>query len=519
MHRPSRRSFLQMSGSVAVAAPLLGSLGSAAARPRAFDPNFGSATEALAAMRERVISSRELTAHVFARIRQYNPRVNAFVTLLEAQALEQAARADELRARRGQLGPLHGLPILIKDSIETAGVRTTSGAPQYANFVPTADAPAVARLKRAGALLIGKTNLPPLAGDWQTSNTIAGRTNNPWDLTRTPGGSTGGGAAALAAGLGFLELGSDIAGSVRIPSSFCGVYGHKPSHDLIPFRGHIPPAPGTLSSNVLSDLGPLARSAEDLLLELSITAGPVEEIAYRWAPPKPRRNALRDYRIGYVLDDPFCPVDPPVRAVLEQAVHALRRAGVQLVEGFPREALPVPITAQEMFELYFFLLGTVYAPGFSAEEIATFQEAIRRGVAQGYAYGAVASHAEWYSRNEARLRLRASWQSYFREFDAFLLPNCFVTAFPHDSSTLPPRERTVATSQGPRPYNDLMKWASFAVVTGLPATSAPVGRTAEGLPVGIQIMGPYHEDLTTLDIAQRMSELLGGFKPPPGYSA
>ena len=227
--RKTRRKFLKSATSATIAFPFISRLPRADAQAKKFDPDFGEASRAVEAMRTGVISSRELTGHVFKRIHKYNPKINAFITLIENQAMEQAKKADDARAAGRASGKLHGLPILVKDSFATEGIRTTCGSKTLENYVPKADAIVVARLRAAGAIIVGKTNLPEFAADWQSYNQIAGVTNNPWDVTRTPGGSTGGGAAALAAGLGFLEIGSDIGGSIRIPSHFCGLFGHKPT--------------------------------------------------------------------------------------------------------------------------------------------------------------------------------------------------------------------------------------------------------------------------------------------------
>ncbi len=334
----SRRAFLKSATPVAVAFPFISRLQRADAQTKKFNPDFGEASHAVQAMRSGVISSRELTTHVFSRIRKHNPKINAFVTLIEDQAMEQARKADEARAARKTTGKLHGLPILIKDSFSTEGIRTTCGSKTLENYVPKADAIVVSRLRGAGAIIIGKTNLPEFASDWQSYNQIAGVSNNPWDVTRTPGGSTGGGAAALAAGLGFLEIGSDIGGSIRIPSHFCGLFGHKPTLDLVPLDGHIPPPPGVLGESDLPVAGPLARSIEDLKLELDVIAGPAksEAIAYRWSMPAPRKTKLSDYKIGFLIDDPFCPVDSQVKPLLAGAIDALRKKGVTLIEGWPK---------------------------------------------------------------------------------------------------------------------------------------------------------------------------------------
>ena len=282
-------------------------------------------------------------------------------------------------------GPLHGLPILIKDQFQTAGLRTTCGFPLLSEYVPKENAVAVERLLNAGAIIVGKTNTPIGGGDIQTYNKVAGTTNNPWDVTKTSGGSTGGGAAALAAGLGFLELGADLAGSIRTPSNFCGVCGHKSSLNLVPLQGSIPPLPGLIPSinlAALTDLtvaGPLARSVSDLKLEMGIIAGPAPEdaVSLSWAMPKPRRQKLKDYKIGYVTDDPFCPVDPDIRAIVSHSVDVLRREGVKVKEGWPEG-----IKLADVFDAYFKLLTACLSPSpiFSEAVIEKNEIAFRRAL-------------------------------------------------------------------------------------------------------------------------------------------
>ena len=238
------------------------------------EPTFSGAAELADAIRTRKVSSRELLDHYLARIDKINPTLNAVVTLDTERARKRADDADHALARGESWGPLHGLPITVKDVFETAGIRTTAGAPAFSEHVPTADAIAVARLQAAGAVLIGKTNTPMFAGDGQSYNAIFGTTNNPWDLARSPGGSSGGSAAAIAAGLSALELGSDIGGSIRSPAHCCGVYGHKPTYGIVPLRGHIPPMPGTIAEVDIAVAGPIARSADDLDLALGVLAGP-----------------------------------------------------------------------------------------------------------------------------------------------------------------------------------------------------------------------------------------------------
>src|SRR5215212_504442 len=298
---------------------------------------FASATALVELLTQRQISSRELLENYLARIERLNPALNAIVTFDAERALADADAADRAIARGQSRGPLHGLPITVKDCLATAGLRTTAGARELADYVPAHDADGVGRLRTAGAIIFGKTNLPAFAGDAQSYNDLFGTTNNPWDVRRTPGGSSGGSAAAIAAGLSGLELGSDLGGSLRIPAHFCGVYTLKPTYGIVPLHGHIPPLPGTLADIDVSAIGPLARSASDLDLALSVIAGPDTErgVAWRLDLPPPRGRSLADYHIAVWLDDPYCAVDRDITAVYGHLVTALRGAGATIDMSAP----------------------------------------------------------------------------------------------------------------------------------------------------------------------------------------
>jgi amidase len=476
-----------------------------------------SAVELAAAIRRREIGSLELLEAYAARIARLDGPLNSVVTLDLDRARQRAKEADEALARGESWGPLHGLPITVKDSHETAGIRTTAGFPPLSAHVPATDADIVDRTVKAGAIVFAKTNLPVLAGDLQSYNPVFGTTNNPWNLERVPGGSSGGSAVALAMGFTAFELGSDIGGSIRTPSNWCGVYGHKPTFGILPSRGHIPGPPGTLSEPDLAMSGPMARSAADLELLMSVQAGPSSEQAKAWKLdlPPPRRQKLSEYRIAAWLDDDAFPVDPDVRAVLSNTVQALRSAGASVDEG----ARPA-FRLADLFDTYLRLLLPVILSGFPSEVVGAMREHAASAPADArdgftlMARHGTASHMEWLSANEARERYRAAFANFFSRYDVLLTPITPVTAIPHDH-TDPMAMRTITVGGAARPYFDLLAWISPATCAYLPATAAPVGRAADGMPVGVQIVGPYLEDATTIDFAKKLAEVTGGFEAPP----
>ena len=474
---------------------------------------FLPAVELAGMIRRRELGARELLEHYLERIERH-AELNAVVTLDAERALAAADEAD----RNEPAGPLHGLPITIKDQFETEGLLTTCGAELWAKHVPERDAVTVARLKAAGAIVFGKTNLPAFAGDLQSFNDLHGTTVNPWDAARTPGGSSGGSAAALAAGLTSLELGGDLAGSIRVPASWCGVYGHKSSYGIVPTRGTLPSPPGALTAPDLAVLGPMARGADDLELALSILAGPGEWDAPAWRLelPPPRHDSLHGYRIAVWSDDPAYPVAAEVRERIEAAADALERAGARV----DREARP-ELELADVVRLRQWLTDAVRSGGLSDEELASAVERAGAGPpdrddrAARTNRGVTQRHREWLRANERRARLRARWADFFREWDVLLCPAVQVPAIPHDHR--PQRERTFDLEGAGQPYWDLAAWISLAGVAYLPSTVAPAGRTSAGLPVGVEIIGPYLEDRTTIDVARRLAAEIGGFEPPPGF--
>jgi amidase len=446
------------------------------------------------AIRNRKVSSRELLELYLQRVTDINPSINAVVTLDADAAMEQARAADDSTARRQTLGPLHGLPITIKDAIEVAGLRSTGGATALSNHVPEADAPAVARLRQAGAVVFGKTNVPVWSGDIQTFNDVFGTTNNPWDLSRTPGGSSGGAAAAVSAGLTSFEVGTDIGGSVRIPSSFCGVFGHKPSFGIVSQRGYLDRVGGGVIDADVNVFGPIARSAEDLDLLLSVLAGPDDEdrTAWKLELPPPRHTDLSEYRIGAWLDDPACAVGSDVLELLSGAAGELAGAGARVSDAHP----PVQLTeVRDLFNALIVAAIAVSEPPEVGEVIS-------------------GSHLSWLHNHQTRTLLRRVWASWFRDFDVMLCPVTPMPAFPHDHHGSI-GDRSVTINGQERSQVDALAWTGLIGVGYLPSTVVPVGRTAMGLPVGVQIVGPYLEDRTPLFVGARLAELVGGYQTPP----
>ena len=473
-----------------------------------------SATDLAARIRAKEVSSREALDHFLARVARLDGPINSVVTIDAERARAEADAADAALARGDVLGPLHGLPMTVKDSFATAGMRTTSGAPELTDHIPTVDAAPVAALRRAGAVIFGKTNLPIYAGDLQSYNEIFGTTNNPYDLSRTPGGSSGGSAAALACGFTPLELGSDIGGSIRFPAHMSGVVGHKPSYGIVPAHGQIPGPPGTLTQADLAVAGPMARHVEDLCLGLGLMAGPDrwQQPGWKLELPPPAKDALADYRIALWADDPFCPVDEEVRVLLEAAAATLASAGAT-VDGDARPAFTLERVALRFSQL----LNAALSGGYAQAEIERFA-ADDRDTPVGIVHRHTAlRHRDWLSANESRLQMRRQFEEFFDSgWDVLLCPVMPRTAVQHDHAE-PQSGRLAQFGGADRPYLELIRWSAPAGVCWLPATVVPVGLTAAGLPVGIQIIGRYLGDRTTLAVAAHLTALLGPLPTPAGF--
>jgi len=480
---------------------------------------FKSATELASMLKNREVKSRELLDMYLDRVERYNPKLNAIVHLKADEARQRADDADAARARGEVWGPLHGLPMTIKELFEVEGFRWTAGDPQFATRVAEKNAPSAQALISSGAVVFGVTNSPLNGLDAQTYNEVYGTTNNPWDLARSPGGSSGGAAATLAAGLCGFELGSDIGGSIRSPAHYTGIYGHKPTYGIVPRRRLT--APGPLAVSDLAVAGPMGRSAGDLALGMDILVAPEadQRKAWRIELPPPRHSRLSDFRVAAWLDDRDCPVDAAVLDRLRATVEALRKAGVNVDEKVRPD---IPRFA-EVDRIYRSLLVSATAarsvsdesfPRLAEEEDALGWETEESGPETPHT-GAL-RHRTWQRLNEKRLQIREKWESFFQDFDVLLMPVTQVTALPHDHSK-PQRDRVMTVNGSSWPYTDQLAWVGLITMAYLPATSAPVGLASNGLPVGVQIVSGYGEDRTTIEFARQMAGVIGGFRPPPGF--
>ncbi|USX56188.1 amidase [Lentzea sp. HUAS12] len=471
--------------------------------------SFHSAEELVAAMRAGAVTSRELTDEAIARVERDDVVVNAICVPDFDRARAAARAADEARAR-GEDRPLLGVPVTVKESYDIAGLPTTWGMPPHRDHVPAEDAVQVSRLKDAGAVVLGKTNVPLGLQDVQSFNDIYGTTTNPWDPGRTAGGSSGGSAAALAAGFGAVSIGSDIGGSLRTPAHFCGVYAHKPTLGLAASRGMVAPSEPALPIDLdLAVVGPMARTARDLALVLDVMAGPdplTSGVAYRLSLPPARHDRLRDFRVLVLDEHPLLPTGAAVRAGVEWVAAALAGAGARV----RRHSALLPDLAEA---------ATVYMQLLVSGSVARFPVGPQESTVDDRSLHAVRlramefSHREWLEANARREAHRHGWRRLFAEFDAVVCPVTPTPAFPHDHSPDPMR-RLIDVDGAEHPYFDQLVWAGLATTPGLPATAIPAGRSPEGLPVGVQLIGPAFEDRTPLRLAELLEREIGGFEAP-----
>ena len=482
------------------------------------DIAFSSARHLAAKIATGELGSEELLDHFLDRVDRFNPTLNAIIVLDAERARDRAREADAALARGESWGPLHGMPMTVKESYNVDGLPATWGVPEFKDNIATSNAVVIDRLLGAGAVIFGKTNVPFMLQDFQSYNEIYGTTGNPWDVDRTPGGSSGGSAATLAAGMSGLEVSGDIGGSIRNPAHFCGVYGHKPTWSIVPTRGHA--LVETVTPPDISCLGPLARSAEDLALALDVIAGPdvLQTPGWSLQLPAPAKAEINDFRVAVWAHDPLSEVDQEVEDRLHATAEALRVAGAQV-----NETARPDFVSRDYHALYIKLLRAVTSMRMPE---ADFEQALTDAAALGseeenyrawLLRGTTLRHRQWLPLNETRNQMRLKWRAFFEDYDVLLCPVTASAAFPHDHH--PERmERELEINGHKVPYLDQLFWAGLPILSYLPSTVAPIGPGASsGLPIGTQIIGPEYGDKTTIAFAGLLADVVGGFRPPPGY--
>ena len=450
------------------------------------------AAEMAAAVRAGAVSALELAEAAIARIEARDGPINAVVVRDFDRGREQARAVDRAVADGADM-PLAGVPMTVKESFNVAGLPTSFGLEFARDYRPSEDADAVKRLKAAGAVILGKSNVPVSLSDYQSDNPIYGRTSNPHDLNRSPGGSSGGSAAALAAGMVPLELGSDAGGSIRIPSAFCGVFGHLPSVGVISLEGFGPPGGGmTVPASVRTwaAAGPMAMNAEDLALALGVLGAPETRDATGWrlALPPARHKALADYRVFVLTDHPSASVESEIVEAIDALAANLERSGARVSRK--SELLPSQAQSQALVERFADVARAMKPAG------------------EGPPPPTIKDYVEALMEQEA---IRRRWDAFFRDFDVVISPAYATVAFPHfpEPDPWPGLNRKLRIDGREVPYGPQHAWPLYAGMARLPATTAPIGRTRSGLPIGAQFIGPFLEDLTTIGFVGLASEAFG----------
>ncbi|HSC19050.1 MAG TPA: amidase family protein [Rhizomicrobium sp.] len=470
---------------------------------------YATARGALAQLQRKEISARELLdAHV-SRHESLAKKINAVIATDLERAYRKAEAIDDARANGKELGALAGLPITIKDGFDVENMPATAGAAGLTGRDKRCDdAELVRRARSQGPVIWGKTNVPYMLGDWQSYNAVSGTTNNPYDLNRVPGGSSGGAAAALACGITALEIGSDIGGSLRTPASFCGVYALKPTWGVLPMRGHIPPLPEQYYELDLGVGGPMARNPEDLRLFWTVLSGKLSE-----------RKSIRGMRIAVWQEDSNFPLARDVRDGVARAAHALEAQGAIV------KPIASPVDSRELLLAYRRILAPILAAGFPETMLAEMEktrEADKQAVGDSPdpwspAFNRLVCTSRYYELAQAlaaRQRLKDRMTAFFQDWDAILMPVAPVTAFPHDHSE-PFFGRKLDVDGQSVSYMTMPCWIAPATTLHLPAIAMPVGMNGDGLPVGVQLIGPEHGEDRLFDLAAAAEEAIGGFTSRP----
>jgi amidase len=477
--------------------------------------HYKSATQLAALIRRKKIGCLELLDHFLARVETYNPKLNAIVWLDKEKARKRAKSADAALKKGKRFGPLHGVPMSLKESYQVAGSPTTWGAPSMKENVTGETAVAAQRMIDAGVTLFAKTNVPLMLADWQSYNVVYGVTRNPWDLDRTPGGSSGGSAAALAAGLTGIDAGSDIGSSIRNPAHYCGVFGHKPTFGLITYRGHA--LPNSVAPPDISVVGPLARSAEDLDVALDIMAGldPDDGGYLKVALPKCEKKTLKQFRVAVKLTDPASDVDHEYADQLQTLVDRLAKAGAKVKEAAP------DIDTARLHDLYIRLLRAATSGRMPEADIEDWKQDLVREPNDYLAQsvdGVTMTHRRWLQLNNERHQMRLKFNAFFDDYDILLCPVAASAAFPHDHEHEGRRWRRRITVNNKRVSpTDQLFWAGYSGLVYLPSTVGPAGITPSGLPTGYQAIARQGRDKTSIAFARLVEKAFGGFEPPKGY--
>ena len=478
---------------------------------------FRPATELARLLRSRKLSAIELLENCLDQYMRHNDGLNAVVVTDIDRAKRAAAQSDRRLKRGKPLGPFDGVPMTIKESFDWRGTPSTWGDPRFKDNIASSDAVAVTRMSNAGAIIYGKTNVPLMLADWQSYNDIYGTTNNPWDVTRSPGGSSGGSAAVLATGMSALEIGSDIGASIRNPAHYCGVYGHKPTWGVVPYRGHY--LPGIVHTSDITVAGPLARSAHDLAVMMKILVGSdgIDARGTAISLPAAPQKSFKGFRVAVMLSDPVSEVDQPAQDLIAKLAGFLGKR----VKKLSMTARP-DFSTREAMDIYVALLRSATSRRQSAQDFAANAVKVASFAANDDSYYAnmlrayVMPHRSWLMVNERRHQMRLLWDKFFEDWDVLLCPAAASAAFPHDHVG-ERHERTIAVNGKRVATTDQLFWAGYSGCFYLPSTIAPLGLTAQGLPSGAQIITRQYGDYTSIRFAELLEREYAGFVAPPGY--
>jgi amidase len=473
---------------------------------------FSSATEMMAALDDGDVSSVELVDLHVDRIERHDGALNAIPVRTFDIARKVAAAADKARAR-GARAPLLGLPLTLKESTQVAGLPQSAGIEALKDYRPATDCVIARRIFDAGGCLLGKTNIPVALGDWQADSPVYGRANNPWDVTRTPGGSTGGGAAALAAGMTPLEIGSDIGGSIRVPAAYCGLYGHRPSESALPRGGAFPFGDHENPAFVLGVQGPLARTMADVELLFDVVAGPGvgEDAGWELALPRARHDRLEDFRVAIMPPTPLATASSEMNAKIDELATLLGRTGATVATAMPE------FDQRAYFADFLTLLTVLTSVGMPrdkrehAGDPKPGDNELLTALRAGFVLDAH-SYLDLLNRREV---FRAGWRAFFEQWDVLVCPTALDVAFEHQTGDQ--EDRTLPIDGQQVPYLSNIVYPMWAIHTGQPATAFPAGVNSHGLPLGLQAIGPYLGDRTTMRFAQLVEREWHSFEAPPGY--